>query len=85
MKWLPTCRETTELVSRGMDERLSLTNRVAMRLHLAICQNCAQFTHQLQEMRRLFRTETGAEADAPGLSPEARTRIANELQNTLKS
>jgi len=85
MKWLPTCKETTELVSRSMDEHLSLRNRMAMRLHLAICENCARFTHQLQEMRRLFRAETNAEDDTPGLSPEARRRIENELQDKLES
>jgi len=85
MKWLSTCKETTELVSRAMDEHLSLTDRVSMRLHLAICTNCARFAHQLQEIRRLFRTETGAEEDAPGLTPKARARIENELQNRLKS
>jgi hypothetical protein len=85
MKWLPTCKETTELVSRAMDEHLSLTDRMSMRLHLAICTNCARFAHQLKEMRRLFHTESGAEDGGPGLTPEARARIENELQNTLKS
>lgn len=83
MKWIPTCRETTELASRAMDERLSLGNRMAMRMHLAICKNCARFAGQLQEIRRLFRVETAVDGDAPGLAPEARQRIATELQNKL--
>jgi hypothetical protein len=41
------------------------------------------FTRQLQEMRRLFRSETPANDDAPGLTPAARQRIASELQNRL--
>ncbi|MBS1146742.1 MAG: putative zinc-finger, partial [Proteobacteria bacterium] len=57
MKWMTTCKETTELASRAMDERLSFGDRVAMRMHLAICKNCRRFTQQLQDMRRLFRTE----------------------------
>ena len=85
MKWITTCRETTELASRAMDERLPFADRVAMRLHLAICENCARFNRQLQDMRRLFRTETAADDDAPGLTPEARQRIASELQDKLPS
>ena len=85
MKWKTTCKEATELASRAMDERLSFGDRVAMRMHLAICKNCRRFTQQLQDMRRLFRTETTANDDVPGLTPEARQRIANELQNKLDS
>ena len=85
MKWMPTCREATELASRAMDEQLPLSNRMALRFHLAICKNCARFNQQLQEMRRLFREETAADDDAEGLAPEAHQRIANELQKKLGS
>jgi len=85
MKWMATCREATELASRAMDERLPLSSRMALRLHLAICRNCAQFSAQLQEMRRLFREETAADDDAAGLAPEARQRIETELQKKLGS
>lgn len=83
MKWMPTCREATELASRAMDERLPLSSRMALRLHLAICRNCARFNQQLQDMRRLFREETAADDDATGLAPEARQRIEHALQNKL--
>ena len=83
MKWMTTCKETTELASRAMDERLSFGDRVAMRLHLAICENCTRFTRQLQEMRRLFREETSDDDDAAGLSDPARQRIETELQKKL--
>ena len=85
MKWMPTCRDATELASRAMDERLPLSNRMALRLHLSICENCARFNRQLQEMRRLFREETAANGDAAGLAPEARQRIETELQKKFGS
>lgn len=85
MKWRVSCKESTELVSRAMDERLSFADRLAMRMHLAICRNCARFARQLQDMRRLFQTETAASEDAPGLTPDARQRIATELQKKLGS
>ena len=85
MKWMTTCKETTELASRAMDERLSFGDRMAMRMHLAICKNCRRFSQQLKDMRRLFQTETAANDEVPVLSPEARLRIANELQNRLNT
>lgn len=84
MKWMATCKETTELASRAMDERLPFADRMAMRIHLAICKNCARFAQPLQEMRRLFRVETGDGDGAAGLSDQARQRIATELQNKLE-
>jgi hypothetical protein len=68
-----------------MDERLPFADRLALRFHLAICDNCACFNRQLQEMRRLFRAETAADESAPGLDRAARQRIASELQKTLGS
>jgi len=83
MRWMPTCREATELASREMDERLSLIDHLGLKMHLAICRNCRRFTVQLEEMRRLFRIETGGDDDAPGLDPEARRRIESELHRKL--
>lgn len=83
MKWMPTCKETTVLASRAIDERLPFGDRIAMQVHLAICENCARFARQLHEMRRLFRAETGIDDAAAGLSDEARQRIATGLQDKL--
>lgn len=82
MKWMPSCRETSMLASRALDGRLGIADRLALRLHLAICQNCSQFHRQIQEIRRLF-SETATDADAPGLSSQARQRIDTEVQKTL--
>lgn len=83
MRWMPTCRQATELASRGMDERLSLLDRLGLKVHLAMCRNCRRFADQLEEMRRLFRLETGADDDADGLPDEARRRIEAELRKKL--
>jgi anti-sigma factor RsiW len=84
MKWLTTCKETTVLASRAMDARLSFGDRLALRLHLAICENCTRFVRQLKEMRQLLRSEAAAES-TPGLTDAARARIGTELQKELDS
>jgi hypothetical protein len=85
MNWMPTCKETSRLASRAMDQNLPLADRLVLRMHLAICKNCARFNAQVHEMRRLFRMETAADDGAPGLAPEARQRIATGLQKKLDS
>lgn len=83
MKWMTTCRETTELASRAMDQRLPFADRMALRIHLAICGHCSRFNRQIHQMRELFRAETADPKDAPGLTESARQRIDNELQKNL--
>ncbi|MFN3751318.1 MAG: zf-HC2 domain-containing protein [Thiobacillus sp.] len=82
MKWLTTCKETTVLASRAMDTRLSFGERIALRMHLAICANCARFAQQLNDMRNFLRMDATDDAE-PGLTEAARRRIKTELQNKL--
>ena len=82
MKWRTTCKETTELASRALDERLGLGERLAMRMHLLICTNCTRFVQQINDMRRMLRMDARDEV-GPGLSEPARRRIETELQNKL--
>ena len=46
-----TCKEVSHLVSQGLDRRLSLWERVRLRVHLAICEGCTNFSKQMQFLR----------------------------------
>lgn len=52
----PTCREVHRLLSERMDRRLSLAERVRVRLHLLVCVACTRFTGQMDLLRRAMRT-----------------------------
>ena len=47
-----TCKEATRLVSQGLDRRLGLAERLALRLHLLICDGCSNFSRQVAFLRR---------------------------------
>jgi hypothetical protein len=47
-----TCKEVSRLVSQGLDRRLSLGERIALRIHLAMCHGCENFSRQMQFLRR---------------------------------
>jgi hypothetical protein len=53
-----SCKEASRLLSQQMDRRLPLWGRVRLRLHLAICDACSNFSRQLRLVRgavaRLF-------------------------------
>jgi hypothetical protein len=52
----PSCRDMTHLVSQSMDRRLSLQNRLAIWLHLTICDHCVRFTQHLGFIRKVSRS-----------------------------
>lgn len=47
-----SCKEASRLISESMDRRLSFTERIALRLHVSVCDACSRFTRQLLFLRR---------------------------------
>jgi predicted anti-sigma-YlaC factor YlaD len=56
-----TCKETTELVSKEVDDGLSFKERVDMRLHLMMCSACRNYRSNVGFLRRACK-----EAATPG-------------------
>jgi predicted anti-sigma-YlaC factor YlaD len=54
-KVILTCREVTHLVSEGLDRKLGRWERLRIRLHLAICDGCTNFSRQIAFLRRAIR------------------------------
>ena len=50
-----SCKEAARLLSQDLDRKLGFGERVALRLHLAICDGCANFRKQIQFLRRAVR------------------------------
>lgn len=51
MAWPLTCRDAARLLLEGEDRPLATTERLKLRLHLAMCQGCTRFGQQVQLMR----------------------------------
>ena len=47
-----TCKEVSRLVSQGLDRRLGFIERLRLRVHLAICDGCANFKKQVEFLRK---------------------------------
>jgi hypothetical protein len=50
-----SCKEATRLASQGLDRRLGFGERVALRVHLAICDGCTNFSRQMAFLRKAIR------------------------------
>lgn len=47
-----SCKEASRLVSQGLDRNLGFGERVALRVHLAICDGCTNFKDQVAFLRK---------------------------------
>lgn len=54
-----TCKEATELMSQEQDRRLSLAERIGLRLHVMICAGCQRYRQQMGVLRAACRHMTG--------------------------
>ena len=49
---LLTCKEVSVVVSQGFDRKLTLWERCALKIHLALCDACRKFIQQANFIRR---------------------------------
>ena len=59
-----TCKEVSALLIAREDRALPLAERVALRLHLAMCEACPRFERQLLTMRNAMKQWRGYANDA---------------------
>jgi predicted anti-sigma-YlaC factor YlaD len=74
-----SCTEAARLISESQDAPLSLTDRVGLRLHLAICQHCRRYQRQIHLMRQVF-SQYSDHLAPTRLPEEARQQIIRELE-----
>lgn len=84
---LPTCEEVLPVLSESLERKLTLRERVTLKLHFLICVYCVRYLKQLRLLRSAIRArseqisqEDSAHAAAPALSDEARERLKRALE-----
>lgn len=83
LRKLPPCQQTVQTISESMERKLTLRERVDLKLHLWICAWCQWYLEHLQLIRDTARAKGAESADlestSPSLSAEARERIKRKL------
>ena len=51
-----SCKESSRLISQGLDRHLRLGERIALRLHLLFCDACTRLNAQFAFLRRAMGT-----------------------------
>ncbi len=60
------CKEVTQLLSEAQDRKLTLSERLQLEMHLAMCGGCKNFKEQMAFLRqacRRYMTNSGASDD----------------------
>jgi uncharacterized protein with von Willebrand factor type A (vWA) domain len=76
-KILPSCKEVSQLTSQAMDERLPLSKRISLKMHLEWCRRNAE---QIRLMRCQAQEQAKEQNNSERLSSEAQKRIADSLK-----
>jgi hypothetical protein len=63
---LLSCKETARLLSQGLDRDLAFGERLALRVHLAICKGCRNVDRQFSFLHQAMRVLAD---DVPPQSP----------------
>lgn len=78
------CREASRLASDAFERRLTLAERLRLRLHLWMCHPCSSYAFNLGALDRLMQQlRRHADEKAPCLSGEQKQRIEQFLQQNI--
>lgn len=68
-------------MSESLDRRLSLTERIKLKLHFLVCAWCKRYQKQISLLRNVVSLSAeDLESNTPGLSVEAMERISQSLE-----
>jgi hypothetical protein len=84
-----SCKKTTQLISKQMDEPLSIWEIIQLSTHIIFCWCCTRFKNHILSIREALREiahETMAferfeEIGMPDLSPQARQRVIKTIRD----
>jgi hypothetical protein len=83
MPFMISCRDAGLLISQKLDQPLKLMDRMHLRAHLLMCPSCPTLQQKFEVIHRMGKqfaeSSQAYSSDDPGLSPEAKERIAKNL------
>jgi hypothetical protein len=80
--WTFRCKDVSDLISRSMDEKLSLKVRMGIKFHLMMCHLCLNYKNQLNLIRKAILKLESFEAsdnEITHLPDQARQKIKKHL------
>ena len=86
---LPDCKTITPTIGESLNRRLSLREKIVMRLHLWTCDKCARYLEQIKFLSKAMDKHeerlTEKENHSAVLNLEAKSRLRNALKSATSS
>jgi len=78
-----SCKQASQLISQSLDRRISLRERISLRLHLVVCDFCRRFSHQLRQVLSAVKVQRQQieQDEHIRLPDEAKKRIASAIES----
>jgi putative zinc finger protein len=86
LRYLPPCKQIVQIISASFDRRLTLRERMILKLHLYACRPCVRYFEQsefLSKATHQLDDKLKKEVFSGTLSDEARRRIKNTLLSAI--
>ncbi len=76
-----TCKDSSKLISKSLDQPLVFKERIKLRMHLLFCSACRQFERQMNLIHRIARDFLNRrnQDEIMPMPVETRERIRNNL------
>lgn len=49
------CKKATELISLNCEQKLKITERIPLHIHLSFCSKCRYFKHNNEKLRNILK------------------------------
>jgi len=84
-KLMISCREASRLISEKLDRKLSLNERVMLKMHVTMCSVCKHVQYQLEALRKVISSkaqsqETTSSSEGPPLSESSKEHMKSLLR-----
>ncbi|MDX8376395.1 MAG: hypothetical protein R8L53_00025 [Mariprofundales bacterium] len=65
------CKEATRLCSEQMEQKLSLQNKINLRMHLLLCSACRHFAAQISNISQVMHGYSSGDVDIKDIKKES--------------
>ncbi|MDX8396629.1 MAG: hypothetical protein R8K22_09465 [Mariprofundaceae bacterium] len=80
-----SCKEASEMVSRALDRKLTLSEWLNMKMHLSLCSKCRGFSQNIQIIEGILQKQREQGKDNISLSDVDRETIRQNIDVIMHS
>lgn len=78
------CKETTRLISEGLDRRLLFWQRFNLRFHVLLCGACRTYKKQVESLHKLLISRRQSSMETPHATPDMSARLSDQKRKHIK-